>query len=69
MSETKEKPTATIERVGFMPMLDGWHMIGVISNHIRQGEFNGPRQITSRLLRVDFESGTAETENTLYRIS
>lgn len=66
MSETK--PTADIEGASFIHMHDGWHMMGRISNHDRQSDFHSPVQMTSKLLRIDFENNTAETLNTHYRL-
>jgi len=43
-------------------------LIGTVSAHDRQDEFRSDTQITSRIVKIDFEAGTAETLNTLYTL-
>lgn len=62
------KRQARIRRVGFVSIDGHWHMTGQVTDHVRQDEFKSERQVTSRLRRVDFENGIAETENTVYII-
>lgn len=46
-----------------------WHYLtGHIYNDSRGKFIDGQRISTSRLLRIDFEKMTAETENTVYEL-
>jgi hypothetical protein len=63
MSMVLRKPTAFIY---------DWHiqfgnrLVGRISEHPRQEEFTRPFQVTSPVIRWDFNLGIAETLNTIY---
>lgn len=63
-----EKPHAYISRWGLTPIGSGWHLTGHVTDHPRQPEFHAHRQITSPIVRIDFEAKTAETRNTRYTL-
>lgn len=63
-----EKQHANIRRWGLTPLGGGWHLIGEVVNHPNQRSFHAKRQITSPLVRIDFEAKTAETRNTHYTL-
>ena len=49
--------------------LDGqFALVGEVRNHERQLEFQIKTQVTTKLLRIDFVEGRAETANTVYRL-
>lgn len=61
-----DKPRAKISN--WYIAYDGLSLSGCISAHPRQDEFRTSRQLTSRLLRIDFVKKEAETENTIYEL-
>lgn len=63
---TMKKPVATLDAWRFDETVDFPRLRGVVSGHpsFEDGELVG----TSRLLRIDFEKGIAETKNTIYKL-
>lgn len=63
------KPTAHIEDWEVVNHKSGCLILhGRISGHLNQDNFRASRQQTSKLLKLDETSGTAETLNTLYTL-
>ena len=63
------KPTAFIDNWQIM----GNSLIGEVSEHPRQAEFEKERQVTSQVVRIKVlegfsEGATVETENTIYTL-
>ena len=57
--------------------IDKWRIIslghcevleGMVSGHPNQANFGSRRVTTSRLLHIEVEAGTAETQNTMYTL-
>jgi hypothetical protein len=57
------KPTANIDDWSY---IGGDRLLGTISNHYRQSDFQTNLQMTSRIIRIDEKEGFAETENTFF---
>jgi hypothetical protein len=67
---SKSKPVADIFDwdIVFTGEDNQFALVGEIRNHDRQTEFHTKTQVTSKLLRIDFVEGRAETVNTIYRL-
>lgn len=63
------KPTARIENWQLYFLKGVPVLFGHIAGHPRQEEFRAGQQRTSRVLKIDFELGIAETRNTVYMLS
>jgi len=61
------KQTATLTDWSFHLWGDSYCLNGAVSGHPTAKD--GERIRTSRLLRIDFEKGEAETLNTIYKLT
>jgi hypothetical protein len=62
------KQTARMSQVALVRGVNGFYLTGRVKDHPRQAEFMQPYQRTSKLVNIDLEAGTAETENTIYTL-
>ncbi len=64
------KPTAELSDWRFDDRVEFPRLVGTVRNHYDRPDLHDGESIyTSRLLRIDFEANTAETRNTIYKLS